>query len=33
MRYACKRDLHDRCNGGWCTCPCHDQRLEGANGG
>ena len=28
MRYACKRDLHERCNGGWCTCGCHQvQQL------
>lgn len=25
MRYACKRDLHDRCNAGWCDCPCHRE--------
>jgi hypothetical protein len=25
MRYACKRDLHDRCPGKWCECPCHQE--------
>jgi hypothetical protein len=35
VRYACQKGYHDRCNGGWCICPCHqlEERSEGAQEG